>query len=81
MTEYDTITRAVEFLRLFAPAPPRVAIVLGSGLGGFAESLDGARVATADIPGWPGSTVEGHAGTLVLSKTGVAALAGRVHLY
>ena len=81
MTEYERITKAAEFLKLFAPAPPRVAIVLGSGLGAFADALPGARVATSDIPGWPRSTVEGHAGTLALSQSGVAALAGRVHLY
>jgi purine-nucleoside phosphorylase len=79
--DQDAITRAADFLRLFLPAPPKVAVVLGSGLGGFADALDGARVRTADVPGWPPSTVAGHAGQIVLGKNGVAALAGRVHLY
>src|SRR5262249_48866483 len=74
-------SRAADFLRLFLPAPPKVAVVLGSGLGGFAEALDGARVRATDVPGWPASTVAGHVGQIVLGKNGVAALAGRVHLY
>ena len=81
MSAYDEIQKAVEFLKLFVPAPPKVAVVLGSGLGAFADSLGGNKVPTRDIPGWPPSTVEGHAGTLVLSPRGVVALAGRVHLY
>jgi len=85
MSAYDDIQKAVEFLKLFAPAPPKVAVVLGSGLGAFADSLGGGPkttvVPTRDIPCWPTSTVEGHAGTLVLSPKGVVALAGRVHLY
>ena len=81
MSESERIEKALEFLRLFAPAPPRIALVLGSGLGDFADKIEGARVPTGDIPGWPRSTVEGHAGQLVLGKNGVAALSGRVHLY
>ena len=81
MSAYDDVQKAVEFLKLFAPAPPKVAVVLGSGLGAFADSLGGNKVPTCDIPGWPASTVEGHAGTLALSPKGVVALAGRVHLY
>jgi len=81
MSEYDNIQKAVEFLKLFAPAPPKTAVVLGSGLGAFADALGGAKVPTKDIPGWPPSTVEGHAGTLAMSPRGIVALAGRVHLY
>lgn len=81
MSAYDDIQKAVDFVKLFAPAPPRIAVVLGSGLGAFADSLGGNKVATRDIPGWPPSTVEGHAGQLTLSPRGVVALAGRVHLY
>jgi purine-nucleoside phosphorylase len=66
------------------PAPD-TAIVLGSGLGDFADTL-GAAVAVpyAALPHWPGTTVAGHAGRLVVGTTGgrrVAALAGRVHFY
>jgi purine-nucleoside phosphorylase len=64
---------------------PRVGIVLGSGLGALVDAIeiDGA-VAYAEIPGFPSSTVEGHAGRLVLGTlcgVPVAAMQGRVHLY
>ena len=59
--------------------------MLGSGLGSFAAQVkDATTIAYADIPGWPLSTVEGHAGKLVLGTVGgaaVAVMAGRVHAY
>jgi len=64
---------------------PQIALVLGSGLGGFADSLtDASRVPYADIPAFPRSTAIGHAGQMVIGNTGsvpVAAMQGRVHLY
>jgi purine-nucleoside phosphorylase len=68
---------------------PQIALVLGSGLGGFADSLsDAVRIPYADIPAFPRSTAIGHAGQLVIGQvTGkagsvpVAAMQGRVHLY
>ncbi len=79
------IDRAVEYLQSRAARRPKVAVVLGSGLGGFAEELaDRIEVPYAEIPGWPRSSVAGHAGSLVLGKLGsldVAVLCGRVHLY
>ena len=64
---------------------PRIALVLGSGLGGFADSLtDAARVPYAEIPSFPQSTAIGHAGRMVIGYAGsvpVAAMQGRVHLY
>jgi purine-nucleoside phosphorylase len=64
---------------------PRIALVLGSGLGGFADSLtDAARIPYAEIPAFPQSTAIGHAGQMVIGKSGgvpVAAMQGRVHLY
>ena len=64
---------------------PRIAVVLGSGLGAFADTLENPKVTPyADIPGWPRSTAVGHAGKLVVGKvegTEVAVLAGRAHLY
>jgi len=64
---------------------PRIGLVLGSGLGGFADSLtDATRVPYANIPAFPRSTAIGHAGQLVIGKAGtvaVAAMQGRVHLY
>jgi len=64
---------------------PKIALVLGSGLGGFADSLSEAtRIPYADIPSFPRSTAIGHAGRMVIGKAGnvpVAAMQGRVHLY
>src|SRR6204780_5480350 len=64
---------------------PRIALVLGSGLGGFADSLTGTtRIPYADIPAFPRSTAIGHAGQMVIGKAGgeaVAVMQGRVHLY
>ena len=62
-----------------------MAIVLGSGLGDFADTLSGAvAMPYADLPHWPASTVVGHSGRLVIGTSAgkpVAALAGRVHAY
>jgi purine-nucleoside phosphorylase len=62
-----------------------VAVVLGSGLGGFAEELaDRIEMPYSEIPGWPHSTAIGHAGRLVFGKLGsldVAVMSGRAHLY
>ena len=64
---------------------PKIAIVLGSGLGAFADELrDRADIPYAEIPGWPPATAVGHAGRLVVGKLGdldVAVMAGRAHLY
>jgi purine-nucleoside phosphorylase len=76
---------AIEFLQSRTPRQPRVAVVLGSGLGAFADELaDPVAFPYAEIPGWPCSTAVGHAGKLVLGRIGeveVAVMAGRVHLY
>src|ERR1035438_2375736 len=62
---------------------PQIALVLGSGLGGFADSLtDATRVPYIEIPAFPRSTAIGHAGQMVLGHAGsvpVAAMQGRVH--
>jgi purine-nucleoside phosphorylase len=64
---------------------PRIGLVLGSGLGAFADSLtDATRVPYAEIPSFPQSTAIGHAGRMVIGHAGdvpVAAMQGRVHLY
>jgi xanthosine phosphorylase len=64
---------------------PRVGLVLGSGLGGLAAAIEEATVIDyAALPGFPRSSVEGHAGRLVLGRLAgvpVACLQGRVHLY
>jgi inosine/guanosine/xanthosine phosphorylase family protein len=64
---------------------PKIALVLGSGLGLFAESLtDAVAIPYSDIPGFPVSTVAGHAGRLVAGHSGevpIACMQGRPHLY
>jgi purine-nucleoside phosphorylase len=67
------------------PLRPHIGVVLGSGLGGFADSLNHVtRIPYAEIPAFPRSTAIGHAGQLVIGKSGavpVAVMQGRVHLY
>jgi purine-nucleoside phosphorylase len=76
---------AADFIESRITVWPRVAVVLGSGLGGFADALENPSiVAYHEIPGWPQSTAIGHAGRLVAGSVDgvpVIALAGRVHLY
>jgi len=79
------IAEAVQFLKAGTALRPRVAVVLGSGLGAFADELvDRTEIPYAGIPGWPCPTAIGHAGKLVFGRLGaldVAVMAGRVHLY
>ncbi len=76
---------AVGFIEARIKLRPRVAVVLGSGLGAFAETLQDATVIPySEIPGWPAATAIGHAGNLVvgtLDGLPVTVLAGRAHLY
>ncbi|MSP59356.1 MAG: purine-nucleoside phosphorylase [Myxococcales bacterium] len=71
--------------RLPAGAAPKVGLVLGSGLGGYADRLAGRTVIPyGELPGFPSSKVEGHAGNLVhghASGIEVLAMQGRVHFY
>jgi purine-nucleoside phosphorylase len=76
---------AARFVLAKTSLRPRVGLVLGSGLGGFADSLSEAvRIPFAEIAAFPRSTAIGHAGQMVIGKAGsvsVAAMQGRVHLY
>ncbi len=88
MTQTDQYARAEEaaqFLKSKTPLRPVVGVVLGSGLGSFADDLSEAtKIPYQDIPSFPRSTAIGHAGQLVIGKTGnipVATMQGRVHLY
>ena len=85
MSYYDDVKEAADFIRARAPDVPRIGIVLGSGLGDFANSVNGAvTVPYGDLPHWPASRVIGHEGKLAVGTIGgktVAALAGRVHAY
>ena len=85
MEYYDKVKEAADAVRARVRQVPSAAIVLGSGLGDFANALAGS-VSTpyADLPHWPASAVVGHEGRLVVGaskgKT-IAALAGRCHVY
>jgi purine-nucleoside phosphorylase len=79
------IRAAAGFLASRSVVRPRVAVVLGSGLGAFANELaEAVEFPYSTIPGWPGSTAIGHAGKLVIGTLGaipVAVMSGRAHLY
>ncbi|MBS1858380.1 MAG: purine-nucleoside phosphorylase [Acidobacteria bacterium] len=80
------IQEAKRYIEIRTPLRPRIAVVLGSGLGAFADELTAATpIPYAEIPGWPQSTAVGHAGRLIFGKLGgsleVAVMAGRAHLY
>jgi purine-nucleoside phosphorylase len=81
---------AASFVLSKTPVRPTLGIVLGSGLGAFADSLVRAvRIPYTEIPGLPASTAQGHAGELVIGTLGangkgtadVAVMSGRFHLY
>lgn len=77
--------QAVAYIRNVTVREPRVMVVLGSGLGAFADELDDPiTIPYSEIPDWPVSTAAGHSGKLVFGKLGrmdVAVMAGRAHLY
>jgi purine-nucleoside phosphorylase len=83
--EFERAERAAQFVLSQTPLRPRVALVLGSGVGGLADDLtEAVRIPYATIPCYPQPTAEGHAGQLVIGKLGgvaVAAMQGRVHTY
>ena len=84
-TVFEKATAAAEFVGRKTESRPKIAIVLGSGLGAFAEQLEGATaISFAEIPHFPQSTVPGHSGKLVIGKVAgvpVAVMQGRVHAY
>jgi len=84
----DIFTRAdsaAQFLLSQTKVRPKIGLVLGSGLGAFADQLtDAARIPYSQIPSFPRSTAIGHAGQMVIGHAGdvpVAVMQGRVHLY
>jgi purine-nucleoside phosphorylase len=83
--EYALADRAAKFILSKTKLRPKIALVLGSGLGGFADELtEATRIPYAKIPSFPQSTAIGHAGRLVIGKVGgvpVVAMQGRVHSY
>jgi purine-nucleoside phosphorylase len=79
------IAEAKQKIESRSPLRPTIGVVLGSGLGAFVEELTArTEIPYREIPGWPGSTAEGHAGKLVLGRLDsvpLAVMAGRAHLY
>ena len=82
---FDRATEAAEFLRSRISSTPKIALVLGSGLGGIAALVDDPVIVPyEEIPNFPRSTVEGHSGRLVVGNLAgipLAILQGRVHAY
>jgi len=88
MNYYDQVKEAADAIRARVTEVPQVAVVLGSGLGDFANSLGDAVTFPYDqLPHWPASRVIGHEGKLVVGRVAnaggrtIAALAGRSHVY
>jgi purine-nucleoside phosphorylase len=83
--QFSLADSAAKLILQSTPLHPQIGLVLGSGLGAFADSLsDATRVPYSDIPSFPQSTAIGHAGRLVIGNAGgvsVAAMQGRVHQY
>lgn len=82
---YENALEAAEFIRSKYDKPVKTALVLGSGLGGLADTLDNAvKIPYEEIPHFARSTVEGHAGRLVLGEIETVPIAvqqGRFHYY
>jgi purine-nucleoside phosphorylase len=84
-SDFAAAGRAAKFVLSKTKLRPKIAVVLGSGLGAFAERLTGAaKISYERISGFPRATAIGHAGKLIVGKLGevpVAVMQGRVHLY
>ena len=82
---YEDVQAAAAAVRAKVKTAPQVGLILGSGLGAYADKLAGAtRIDYAEIPGFPQSKVAGHKGCLVLGERAGAqcvAMQGRVHMY
>lgn len=85
MNYMDKIKEAVEYIKYKTKSVPTVGLILGSGLGSLADRIENAVVIKyEDIPSFPVSTVEGHAGQLVIGELSgkvVVAMQGRFHYY
>jgi purine-nucleoside phosphorylase len=83
--EFDPAQQAAAFIHTKTKLRPKIALVLGSGLGAFADEFaNSVKIPYANIPHFPRSTAIGHAGKLVVGKVGqtpVLGMQGRVHLY
>ncbi len=83
--EFTRAEQAAQFILAKTRLRPKIAVVLGSGLGAFADDLaEATRVPYQEIPAFPRSTAVGHAGVLAIGNCAgiaVAAMQGRVHMY
>ena len=82
---YEKLTKCLEIVREKTDFVPKIALVLGSGLGGYAENADiAATIDYSDIPGFPVSTVPGHTGRFIfgyIKGVPIVIMQGRVHYY
>ncbi|HSN30779.1 MAG TPA: purine-nucleoside phosphorylase [Kofleriaceae bacterium] len=82
---FDEVQASAKAIQQKLGAAPKVGLILGSGLGGYADKLADARALDyAEIPGFPRSHVVGHKGRLVIGQRGgttCVAMQGRVHMY
>ncbi len=81
----EQIDKAAETIRKRVSTRPRVGLILGSGLNSLAESVQNAEIIPyRELPAWPVSTVQGHAGQLVIGELDgqpVLVMQGRIHFY
>lgn len=85
MNELEKVKESVGFLKTKIQKTPEIGIILGTGLGKFAEKIEVEQIIPySSIPYFPVSTVEGHAGNLISGKIKnkqILAFQGRFHLY
>ena len=83
--QYERLLKCYEYYRSVTDFIPKVGMILGSGLGGFARNMEVIReIPYGDIPGFPVSTVQGHDGRFLLGYIGkvpAVVMKGRVHYY
>ena len=83
--QYEKLQKCYEYYRSLTDFVPRVGLILGSGLGGYAKNMKvELEIPYGDIPGFPVSTVQGHDGKFLLGYIGsvpAVAMKGRVHYY
>ncbi|RQW05917.1 MAG: purine-nucleoside phosphorylase [Calditrichaeota bacterium] len=76
----DRVNKAVKSIRIKTQAKPRIGLILGSGLSGISDQLEGIEIPYSEIDGFPEPTVAGHKGILKIGEDTVT-LAGRFHFY
>jgi purine-nucleoside phosphorylase len=85
ISQFDLAEKAAQFILARCSLRPRIALVLGSGLGGFADEMkDAVTIPYCELSGFPQSTAIGHAGNLLIGTVNgvaIAVMQGRVHLY